>query len=80
MILAAGEGCAVSTARTAVKEAAKHIVGSYEEKRGHKGTSGAAKEAEINNEMLRSKDIWILINTCNWQVGRREKKEEFISN
>ena len=32
MILAAGEGCAVSTARTAVKEAAKHIVGSYEEK------------------------------------------------
>ena len=42
-------------------------------KRGHKGTSGAAKEAEINNEMLRSKDIWILINTCNWQVGRREK-------
>ena len=23
--------------------------------------------------MLRSKDIWILINTCNWQVGRREK-------
>ena len=43
-------------------------------KRGHKGTSGAAKEAEINNEMLRSKDIWILINTCNWQVGRREKR------
>ena len=32
MIQAAGEGCAVSTARTAVKEAAKHIVGSYEEK------------------------------------------------
>ena len=32
MILAAGEGCAVSAARTAVKEAAKHIVGSYEEK------------------------------------------------
>ena len=32
MILAAGESCAVSTERTAVKEAAKHIVGSYEEK------------------------------------------------
>ena len=43
-------------------------------KRGHKGTSGAVKEAEINNEMLRSKDIWILINTCNWQVDRREKR------
>ena len=32
MIQAAGESCAVATARTTVKEAAKYIVGSYDEK------------------------------------------------
>lgn len=32
MIQAAGESCAVETARTAVKEAAKYVVGSYKEK------------------------------------------------
>lgn len=32
MLQAAGESCAVETARTAVKEAAKYVVGSYEEK------------------------------------------------
>ena len=50
------------------------IVVSYEEKGVIKALQEAVKEAEINNEMLRSKDIWILINTCNWQVGRREKR------
>ena len=54
----------------------KNIVGTRR-KRGHKGTSGAAKEAEINNEMLRLFDL----NQYYKEVGVLErKKEEFISN